>query len=66
MTAIDSTAAPAEISVVAQRLARRGLELIDTIAEHRARRARLRALEGLDTRILEDVGLSRADLFARR
>ncbi|RME16621.1 MAG: DUF1127 domain-containing protein [Alphaproteobacteria bacterium] len=64
MTAID-TAVRATGFAFAPRLTRFIETLVGRVAEAQARRATRRALEKLTARELDDIGLTRADIYRR-
>ncbi|MCB1329800.1 MAG: DUF1127 domain-containing protein [Maritimibacter sp.] len=66
MTTIDTTTTAAASSIFAERVARWVIGLVDQAAERRARRETLRALEGLDPRALDDIGVTRDYMEALR
>ena len=66
MTTIDTTTTAAASSIFAERVARWVIGLVDQAAERRARRETLRALEGLDQRALDDIGVTRDYMEALR
>ena len=66
MTSINTTTTAAASSIFAERVARWVIGLVDRASDRRARRETLRALEGLDQRALDDIGVTRDYMEALR